>query len=138
MTSWTVAQLGARQETFELGPVDLDLGPGAVVAVLGRSGAGKTTLLRTLAGFLRARSGTIVRDGTDVTHAPPERRGLGYVPQGLGLLPHRTAQGNVSYPLEVRGRLDARARSLELLERFGLVVHDLDGKVSTPPGPLDG
>ena len=112
MTGWTVEHLRTRQGTFELGPIDLELGPGEVVAVLGRSGAGKTTLLRTLGGFLRTRFGRVVRDGVDVTDEPPERRGLGYVPQGLGLLPHRTALGNVTYPLEVRGRLDARARGL--------------------------
>jgi ABC-type Fe3+/spermidine/putrescine transport system ATPase subunit len=121
MTSWEVEGLTSRQDGFELGPVDLELGPGAVVAVLGRSGAGKTTLLRTLAGFVAASSGAFTRDGIDLTQELPERRGLGYVPQGLGLLPHRTAEGNVSFPLEIRGRLDARARSRALLERFGLV-----------------
>jgi ABC-type Fe3+/spermidine/putrescine transport system ATPase subunit len=107
-------------EPFALGPVDLALAPGHVVGVLGRSGAGKTTLLRTLAGFLPVQAGKILRDGVDVTTLAPERRGLGYVPQGLGLFPHRTVERNVSYPLEVRGRTDALARSRRLLERFGL------------------
>ena len=120
MNGWTVEGIESSLDTFRLGPVDLSLAPGQVVAVLGNSGAGKTTLLRTLAGFLPARAGRILHDGVDLTDEPPEVRGLGYVPQGLGLFPHRTVERNVSYPLEVRGRLDARARSRLLLERFGL------------------
>ena len=120
MTQWSAEGLASRLGGFELGPVDLDLGEGHAVAVLGSSGAGKTTLLRTLAGFLPARAGRLLRDGRDVTDHAPERRGLGYVPQGLGLLPHRTVERNVSYPLEVRGRTDARSRARSLLDRFGL------------------
>jgi ABC-type Fe3+/spermidine/putrescine transport system ATPase subunit len=117
---WTVEGAETAVDHFHLGPVDLEIAPGRVVAVLGSSGAGKTTLLRTLAGFLDLRAGRICRDGRDVSDLPPERRGLGYVPQGLGLFPHRTVERNVSYALEVRGRTDARARSRELLDRFGL------------------
>ncbi|MGD1098921.1 MAG: ABC transporter ATP-binding protein [Thermoplasmata archaeon] len=120
MNAWSVEGVVSHVDGFRLGPVDLELAPGRVVAVLGSSGAGKTTLLRTLAGFLPVRAGRIVRDGVDLTDRPPEERGLGYVPQGLGLFPHRTVERNVSYPLEVRGRTDAIARSRELLERFGL------------------
>ncbi|HEY1197914.1 MAG TPA: ABC transporter ATP-binding protein [Thermoplasmata archaeon] len=120
MNGWSVEGLVSQVDGFRLGPVDLELAPGRVVAVLGSSGAGKTTLLRTLAGFLPARAGRIVRDGVDLTDRPPEERGLGYVPQGLGLFPHRTVERNVSYPLEVRGRTDALARSRALLARFGL------------------
>jgi len=120
VTEWTVDRLESDLDRFHLGPIDVALAPGQVLAVLGNSGAGKTTLLRTLAGFLPARRGRVLRDGVDLTDRPPEARHLGYVPQGLGLFPHRTVERNVSYPLEVRGRLDAREKSRALLERFGL------------------
>ncbi len=120
MSRWAVEGVTAHLEQFDLGPVDLSLTPGHVAAVLGNSGAGKTTLLRTLAGFLPVRSGRILRNGEDLTERPPEHRGLGYVPQGLGLFPHRTVERNVSYPLDVRGRTDGLARSRKLLDRFGL------------------
>jgi ABC-type sulfate/molybdate transport systems ATPase subunit len=122
MTSWSVEGIESQLESFHLGPVDLSLAPGRVVAVPGNSGAGKTTLLRTLAGFLPARAGRLLRDGVDLTDHPPEARHVGYVPQGLGLFSHRTVERNVSYPLEVRGRTYARVRSHELLDRFGLTA----------------
>jgi ABC-type Fe3+/spermidine/putrescine transport system ATPase subunit len=118
--AWSAQGLESVLGSFRLGPVDLTLEAGSTVAVLGPSGAGKTTLLRTIAGFLPARSGRLLHDGVDVTDRPPEARGLGYVPQGLGLLPHRTVAGNVRYPMEVRRRPDAAARTRGLLERFRL------------------
>jgi ABC-type Fe3+/spermidine/putrescine transport system ATPase subunit len=117
---WAVEGLESELGGFHLGPVDLTLSPGRAVAVLGTSGAGKTTLLRTLAGFLPVRKGRIVRDGVDISTWRPEERGLGYVPQGLGLLPHRTVEGNVRYPMEIRGAADAAGRTRALLERFHL------------------
>lgn len=120
MSRWVAEGLESQLDSFHLGPVDLDLRPGRAVAVLGASGAGKTTLLRTLAGFLRVRRGRLLRDGMDITDWLPEERQLGYVPQGLGLFAHRTVEGNVRFPLEVRGRLDQAARTRELLEHFHL------------------
>jgi len=120
--AWTVEGLETRLDGFRLGPVDLTIAPGRAVAVLGSSGAGKTTLLRTLAGFLRPRGGRILRDGVDLSDRAPEERGLGYVPQGLGLLPHRTVARNVAYPLEIRARPDALRRTRELLDQFHLAA----------------
>jgi len=117
---WAIEGLEADLDAFHLGPVDLTLGPGGAVAVLGPSGAGKTTLLRALAGFLRIRSGRILRDGIDVSDLLPEARALGYVPQGLGLFPHRTVAGNVRFPMEIRNRSGIAERTRELLERFRL------------------
>lgn len=120
MREWRVDTVESDLEAFHLGPVSLSLGPGGAVAVLGRSGAGKTTLLRTLAGFIPVRRGRLLRDGEDISRWMPEERSLGYVPQGLGLFPQRTVFGNVRYPMELRGRTDADARTRELLERFHL------------------
>jgi putative spermidine/putrescine transport system ATP-binding protein len=120
VSSWSVEGLASHVDGFRLGPIDLDLRPGHAVAVLGSSGAGKTTLLRTLAGFVPVDAGCVVRDGVDLTDRPPEERCLGYVPQGLGLFPHRTVERNVTYPLELRGITDALERTRPLLERFRL------------------
>jgi len=120
MSEWLVDRVETDVDSFHLGPVDLELRPGRAVAVLGSSGAGKTTFLRTLAGFLPVRRGRLLRDGYDISDWLPEERSLGYVPQGLGLFPQRTVLGNVRYPMELRGVLDADARARSLLERFHL------------------
>ena len=80
---------------------------GETVALVGANGAGKTTLLRTLAGAHRASSGTVVFDGTDITHLPAYkrvRRGIALVPEGRRLFGELTVEEN----LLVAGR---RARS---------------------------
>ncbi len=105
---------------FRLGPVDVAAEPGEAVAVIGPSGAGKTTLLRALAGFLPLEGGHIALDGETCQDRPPEDRGLGYVPQGYALLPHRNVLQNVRYPAEIRGDPDADASARSFLERFGL------------------
>jgi ABC-type sulfate/molybdate transport systems ATPase subunit len=120
VSEWAVEGLETDLDRFHLGPVDLALTPGRAVAVLGTAGAGKTTLLRTLAGFLPLRRGRILRNGVNISDWPPESRALGYVPQGLGLLPHRTVARNIRYPLEIRDRPEAARRTEELLERFHL------------------
>ena len=120
MSEWLIEGVETDLDSFHLGPVDLSLRTGQAVAVLGSSGAGKTTLLRTLAGFLPLRRGRVLRDGQDISRWMPEERSLGYVPQGLGLFPQRTVFGNVRYPMELRGRLDANERTKALLDRFDL------------------
>ena len=73
---------------------------GEFVGILGHNGMGKSTLLKTLIGLLQATSGQIRFDGADVTTAPPHRRarlGIGYVPQGRGILPGLTVRDNLLF-----------------------------------------
>ena len=122
MRSLEVRGLEARNGEFALGPVSFSLAEHDVLAVQGPSGSGKTTLLRALAGFLPVAPGALLRDGEDLGALPPESRGVGYVPQGLGLFPHRTVRGNVSYPMEIRDRPNPRRVVETLLDRFGLTA----------------
>lgn len=120
MTRWEARGIATRVDGFTLGPIDLVVDGPEAVAVIGRSGAGKTTFLRTLAGLAAPTQGTIRRDDTEVTGLPPEQRGVGFVPQGLGLFPHRTVEGNVRYPLDVLSSGQRKDRVPELIDRFGL------------------
>ena len=120
MSRWEFRGLAASLPGFSLGPLDLLLEPGRVVAVVGRSGAGKTTLLRTVAGFVPLTAGRILRDGVEISGTPAERRKVGFVPQGFGLFPHRTVAQNVRYPLELRHASDAAEAAGRLLRRFGI------------------
>jgi len=75
--------------------VSLEVGPGAVVAVLGRNGVGKTTLCRSLAGFTPARSGRVVFNQIDITAWRPHqicRQHLRIVPQGRRIFPSLTVE----------------------------------------------
>lgn len=101
--------------------VDLTLPPGSVAAVVGRNGAGKSTLLRTVAGLIQPHPDTrVIVDGHDVTHAPPARRHVAYVPQDGALFPHLTVLDNVAYGLRATGvrKSSARSRAHEELRRF--------------------
>ena len=73
-----------------------------------------------VAGFLPLAAGRIRIDGEDCAGRPPEDRGLGYVPQGYALLPHRTVLQNVRYAADLRGARDAEDRAWAMLHRFRL------------------
>lgn len=100
--------------------VDLEVGTGEVVAVLGHNGAGKTTLLRAAVGLLPLRTGRVLLDGQDVTRTRPHqrvRRGLAYVPQGQQSFGQLTARENLRLVADVAGREGAR-RTAEALDLF--------------------
>ncbi len=89
-------------ESRILRDVDLEVGPGEVVCLMGRNGVGKTTLLKSLMGLLPPRSGRVLLDDQDITRATPDvraRRGVGYVPQGRDIFPRLTVLENLQVGL---------------------------------------
>jgi branched-chain amino acid transport system ATP-binding protein len=78
--------------------IDLDVGTGELVAVIGANGAGKTTSLNGIAGALPVRAGSIVFDGEDITRLPVHervRRGMSLVPEGRGIFARLTVAENL-------------------------------------------
>ncbi len=102
--------------------VDLAIGDGELVAVIGASGSGKTTLLKLIAGFETPQSGQILLDDEDVSRLPVRDRQLGVVFQSYALFPHMTAWQNVAYPLKIR-HIEGQERyrqAMDALHRVGL------------------
>ncbi len=78
--------------------VDLKVGAGEALAVLGRNGMGKTTTVRALFGLLRPSAGRVVFEGEDLTGRPPYvigQRGLSLVPEGRQVFPTLTVEENL-------------------------------------------
>lgn len=99
--------------------VTVDVAPGEVCCLVGRSGCGKTTILHALAGLTTPLSGRVLLHGEDVTGRPGR---VSYMLQKDLLLPSRRIIDNVCLPLVLAGarRDEARAKAAPLFERFGL------------------
>ncbi len=108
---------------------------GEFVSFLGPSGCGKTTTLRMIAGFERPTEGTIVIDGVDVTHRPPNQRNVGMVFQSYALFPNMNVADNIGFGLKVRKRPKTQIakRVDELLD----LIH-LEGRGGRYPYQLSG
>ncbi len=109
--------------------VDLEVGPGEHVSVVGRSGSGKSTLLNILGLLDTPTSGAYLLDGEPTDRLGARRRSrlrgevFGFVFQQFNLLPRRTAEENVAAPLlyaSGRAYLRRRRTAREMLDRVGL------------------
>jgi len=115
--------------------VDLDVGAGEVVALLGESGSGKSTLLRCVAGLHPLREGRVLIGGRDVHAVPVEQRGIGLVFQDHALFPHRDVAGNVAFGPRMQGldrptitqRVDEALMSVGILGLRDRAVDELSG-----------
>ena len=115
--------------------LDVVIGAGEVLTVMGASGTGKATLLAYIAGFIEpafTASGRIIADGHDVTEMPPERRRIGLLFQDPMLFPHLSVAGNLLFGLPA-GATDRRARMDAALASAGL-----DGYGRRDPATLSG
>ncbi|TKG72138.1 ABC transporter ATP-binding protein [Prauserella endophytica] len=110
---------GGAGEVRALDGIDLTVGEGEFVVLLGRSGCGKSTLLEIMAGLQRPTTGTVRLGGREITE-PDER--IGVVFQDPSLYPWRTVGRNVELGLELAGLPKGRRRAVaqEHLELVGL------------------
>lgn len=104
--------------------VDVSVGSGEVVAILGLNGAGKSVTLKVLAGILPARAGTVHLDGDDITTLSPEQRvsrGMGHVLQGRHVFGELSVEQNLRLGAYLLRRKNAAAYEPALaavLDRF--------------------
>ncbi len=115
--------------------INIKVESGSYSIVAGPTGAGKTTLLKAICGLVPLARGRIVVDGRDITNVPPEKRGVGYLPQGYALFPHLDVWGNVTFGPKSRGwdpkDVEVIARRVlnmvGLIERADAYPHELSG-----------
>ncbi len=105
--------------------VDLDVGPGELVGLLGANGAGKTTTFRMVMGMIPPDEGEIAFDGEDVARWPMHRRaqaGMGYLAQEKSIFRDLSVEQNLLVVLERQDlrRRERAARCSALLEEYGL------------------
>jgi putative ABC transport system ATP-binding protein len=114
-------------EFAALSDIDLEVGAGECVALVGKSGSGKSTLLNLIGGIDRPSSGSITVADTAIADLDETRlalwrgRTVGFVFQFFQLLPTLTVAENVMLPMDLRGawpRRERRPRALALLERL--------------------
>jgi branched-chain amino acid transport system ATP-binding protein len=154
VTTKPVATLGARDGprvllevrglTARYGPVvavrevDLEVGEGEIVALLGANGAGKTTTLMSIVGLHRSRTGTIELEGREIGHLPPERvvrRGVSLAPEGRRIFAGLTVAENLRIGAAAAGRNGGDdARRERLLELFPV----LRERLKLPAASLSG
>ena len=112
--------------------INLTLGKGELVSLLGVSGGGKTTLFNVISGLNRPQQGEILLDGEDITGVPGK---ISYMLQKDLLLPYRTIEANAALPLIIRGvkKKEAIAKVNPYFAEFGL-----EGTQKMYPSELSG
>jgi branched-chain amino acid transport system ATP-binding protein len=133
-----VAALASRYGRIPaLAGVDLRVGEGELVALVGANGAGKTTLLRVLSGVLPAVAGSVRFAGVDITRTPPRRRvqmGIVQVPEGRQVFAPLSVEDNLRLGAFVRPRREIAAG----LERVFALFPALATKRREHAGTLSG
>jgi osmoprotectant transport system ATP-binding protein len=107
-----------------VGELSLDIPAGEIVALVGPSGCGKTTTLKMINRLIEPTGGAILVQGVNVLEQDPVqlRRGIGYVIQSVGLMPHQTIERNIETVPRLLGWDDERIgeRTQELVALFEL------------------
>jgi branched-chain amino acid transport system ATP-binding protein len=131
-----VERLTASYGSVEvLRDISLELGRSEVLCLLGRNGAGKTTLLKTIMGIVRATSGSVTLEATELTKLPAHevpRHGVAYVPQGRRLFAELTVAENIEIGLMTRGK--GRETRDAVLDLFPVLRERLNQRAGTLSG----
>jgi putative ABC transport system ATP-binding protein len=129
-----------KRKVVALDSIDLRIGRGEMVSIVGPSGSGKSTLLNLIGGLDRPTAGEIAIDGQPMAALSDDgltrlrRDKIGFIFQFFNLLPSLTCVENVALPLHLKGlprkEIDARARDLLELVRLGQRFDHLPDELS--------
>lgn len=133
-------QIPSGDETLSIiNQLNLSIPAGKSIAIIGASGSGKTTLLGLMAGLDLPSQGEINIFGKQLSACTEEERTkiraahIGFIFQSFQLMPALTALENVSFPMELANRNDAKAQAATWLDKVGLITraqhypHQLSG-----------
>ncbi|RDY71551.1 ABC transporter ATP-binding protein [Halobacillus trueperi] len=126
--SFFVGKKNNRQEVSVLKDINLEVGKGEIVSIVGRSGSGKSTLLNLMSGYIKPTAGDIFIAGERVTDykeslwAEFRSDHLGFIFQSFQLIPSMTAYQNIELPLVMKGvsEKERASRVKEMLDKVGL------------------
>ncbi len=118
--------------------VSLHIETGRIITLIGGNGAGKTTTLRTISGLLRAKRGSIMFKGEDITKLPPHQivaRGLCHVPEGRMVFSNLTVDENLAMGAYLR---HDKAKIAETREYVFSIFPRLKERLAQAAGTLSG
>lgn len=103
--------------------VSFTVNKGEFLSILGPSGCGKTTLIRMIIGLEKPTTGSILKNGLDITNMPPSERGMGFVFQNYALFENMTVLQNVEYALKIKKetKKNSRDTALSMIKEVGLL-----------------
>ncbi len=115
--------------------ISFDIKSGEFISILGSSGCGKTTLLKILIGIEKSDTGSILKDGEEITNKKPSERGMGLVFQNYALFPNMNVWNNVAYALKAQ-----RLPKEEIKQRVDdvLAIVGLSEFALKKPGKMSG
>ena len=121
--------------------IDLNVESGDFLAIVGPSGSGKTTLLNIIGGLDKPTRGTVLIDGTDISHMKPDEliefrlNHIGFVFQSYNLIPVLTAKENVEFIMLLQNipKAERDRRAVEILKNVGL-----EERLNSKPSELSG
>jgi multiple sugar transport system ATP-binding protein len=123
--------------TVAVSELDLRVGNGEFLVLLGPTGAGKTTTLRLVAGLESPDAGSVRLAGRDVTREPPAARDTAFVFQQYSLYPHLTVYDNLAFPLRSPARREPEAKIRARVGEIARLLH-IEDKLANRATELSG
>ena len=121
--------------------VSLHVNKGEIVTLIGSNGAGKTTLLHTISGLIRASSGSLVFDGTDISRQSPDvivKKGISHVPEGRLVFKPLNVEDNLLLGSFHRYSLKSRSKIKDDMEMIYTIFPILKKRRKQLAGTLSG
>lgn len=125
MDKIVIKDLLIKRSSFEVGPCTLQLSPGEILGVMGKSGSGKSSLLQGIAGFIPLSQGSIQVDGKELRFLPPEERKISMVFQKPWIFENMNVIENVEFGLKIQKMTAQEAKKVALDWLRKLEVDDL-------------